>query len=99
MVRGYLQILQFNEEFASQHKRFDMMIGASIKEDRVVLSIKDRGNGIPPEVMEKLGTPFFTTKDTGTGLGLSICYRIVENHNARIEIETGKSGTTALRRG
>jgi PAS domain S-box-containing protein len=66
------------------------------KKDRVVLSIKDRGNGIPPEVLEKLGMPFFTTKETGTGLGLSICYRIVENHNAKIEIETGESGTTFM---
>jgi signal transduction histidine kinase len=66
------------------------------KQDRVVLSIQDRGTGIPPDVLEKLGTPFFTTKDTGTGLGLSICYRIAESHNAKIDIKTGKLGTTFM---
>ena len=47
-----------------------------------------------PEVLEKLGTPFFTTKEKGTGLGLAICYSIAERHHADIDIETGEKGTT-----
>lgn len=60
----------------------------------VVLAIQDRGKGISPKIMEKLGTPFFTTKDNGTGLGLGVCYAIAARHNAEIEIETGEEGTT-----
>ena len=45
--------------------------------------------GIRPEVLEKLGTPFYTTKDNGTGLGLGICYAIAARYNAKIEIQTG----------
>lgn len=63
-------------------------------ENCVVLAVRDEGEGIKPEVMEKLGTPFFTTKDNGTGLGLGICYAIAARHNARIEIETSPQGTT-----
>jgi signal transduction histidine kinase len=74
----------------------ELTIKTSMKKNRVVLSIKDRGNGIPPDVLEKLGTPFFTTKEKGTGLGLPVCYRIAESHNARIEIKTGKRGTTFM---
>jgi PAS domain S-box-containing protein len=74
----------------------ELTIKTRLKGDRVVLSIKDRGNGIPPEALEKLGKPFFTTKENGTGLGLPVCYRIVESHNARIEIKTGKRGTTFM---
>lgn len=61
----------------------------------VLLSIKDHGIGIAPENKEKLGTPFFTTKDNGTGLGLAVCYRIVQRHAATISVdsELGK-GTT-----
>ena len=59
----------------------------------VVLAVKDGGKGIGPEILEKIGTPFFTTKDTGTGLGLAVCYSIAARHNARIEIETGPKGT------
>ncbi|MED3538931.1 ATP-binding protein [Bacillus toyonensis] len=60
----------------------------------VVLAVRDQGKGIRPEVLEKLGTPFYTTKDNGTGLGLGICYAIAARHNAKIEIQTGSEGTT-----
>jgi len=62
--------------------------------DEVVLAVQDQGPGIPPEVLEKMGTPFYTTKDHGTGLGLAICYSIAQRHDARIDIETGADGTT-----
>jgi len=71
---------------------------ASIKtfkyDEGVVLAVQDQGRGIAPEVFEKIGTPFFTTKDYGTGLGLAVCYSIAQRHNARIDIETGAGGTT-----
>ncbi|MCQ6280265.1 GAF domain-containing protein [Bacillus sp. EB600] len=63
-------------------------------DDCVVLAVRDQGKGIKPEVLEKLGTPFFTTKDNGTGLGLGVCYAIAARHNAKIEIQTGPKGTT-----
>lgn len=59
----------------------------------VVLEVRDQGHGIKPEVMEKIGTPFFTTKDKGTGLGLPICYSVAERHEAGIDIKTGDQGT------
>lgn len=62
--------------------------------DYVVLAVQDEGEGIKPEVLEKLGTPFFSTKDKGTGLGLGVCYAISNRHHAKIEIETGEEGTT-----
>lgn len=60
----------------------------------VVLSVQDHGVGIEPGVLEKIGTPFFTTKDQGTGLGLAVCYSIAARHNATINVETSSSGTT-----
>ena len=65
-------------------------------ENCVVLAVRDQGEGIRPEIVEKLGTPFYTTKDNGTGLGLGICYAIAARHNAKIEIQTGLEGTTFL---
>ncbi|MDD4237353.1 MAG: PAS domain S-box protein [Desulfotomaculaceae bacterium] len=61
---------------------------------QVVLAVQDQGTGISPEVLEKIGTPFFTTKDNGTGLGVAICYSIAQRHNARIDIKTDSKGTT-----
>ena len=63
-------------------------------EQAVILQIKDQGEGISPEVLKKIGTPFFTTKEKGTGLGLAICYSVAERHGAEIDIETGNTGTT-----
>ncbi|MDF9409805.1 PAS domain S-box protein [Pelotomaculum isophthalicicum JI] len=62
--------------------------------EEVSLSIQDRGCGIEPDVLEKIGTPFFTTKDNGTGLGIAVCYSIAARHSATIDIETSPSGTT-----
>ncbi|MEH6948086.1 PAS domain S-box protein [Bacillus sp. JJ634] len=64
------------------------------EEQAVILEIKDQGAGISPEILEKIGTPFFTTKEKGTGLGLAICYSVAERHQAEIDIETGDTGTT-----
>lgn len=59
-----------------------------------ILEITDQGPGIPDNIMEKIGTPFFTTKDSGTGLGLAVCYSIANRHRATIDVRTGKQGTT-----
>jgi PAS domain S-box-containing protein len=59
--------------------------------DTVEIRIRDNGNGIPPEVREKIFNPFFTTKPTGegTGLGLSMTHDIiVKQHGGRIDVET-----------
>lgn len=61
--------------------------------EEVILEVQDQGSGIEPEVLEKLGNPFFTTKEDGTGLGLAVCFRIAEKHKARISIKTSSEGT------
>ncbi|MBP1760875.1 MAG: kinE 4 [Firmicutes bacterium] len=63
-------------------------------ENKVVLSVQDNGKGINKDLLEKLGTPFLTTKENGTGLGLFICYNLAEKNNASIEIDTSDNGTT-----
>ncbi len=62
--------------------------------EAVILSVQDQGTGIPPGILDRIGTPFFTTKDGGTGLGLAVCYSVASRHNATIRIETGSTGTT-----
>lgn len=62
--------------------------------DAVVLAVQDEGSGIPQDLLDKLGTPFLTTKEQGTGLGLSICYSIAHRHGATIVLDTSNTGTT-----
>jgi signal transduction histidine kinase len=68
--------------------------------DRVEISIRDNGIGIPPEVKEKMFNPFFTTKPAGegTGLGLSISHDIiVKQHGGSIEVDTQPGEFTEIR--
>ncbi|MEM9818457.1 MAG: ATP-binding protein, partial [Cyanobacteria bacterium P01_D01_bin.6] len=58
--------------------------------EKVQVSIRDTGPGMSPEVKAKIFNPFFTTKAVGkgTGLGLGICFKIIEHHQGRIEVNS-----------
>jgi len=58
--------------------------------DKVLISVKDNGNGIPQKILDKIFQPFFTTKPTGqgTGLGLSLSYDIVKAHLGELSVRT-----------
>ncbi|MFZ4441452.1 MAG: sensor histidine kinase [Syntrophales bacterium] len=58
----------------------------------VAIVLRDTGKGIPPELMEKIFQPFFTTKGKGTGLGLAVSKRIVEEHGGSITVSNNVSG-------
>jgi signal transduction histidine kinase len=67
--------------------------------DKVLISVKDNGNGIPQNILDKIFQPFFTTKPTGqgTGLGLSLAYDIIKAHGGEIKVETKEGeGTTFI---
>lgn len=73
-----------------------LTIQTYVEGEHIVLSVEDTGTGIPDDVLQKIGTPFFTTKENGTGIGLSVCYRIAERHDATIDIESSEKGTAFL---
>jgi len=73
-----------------------LTIRTFIENSQVVMAIQDEGNGIERHLLDKIGTPFFTTKDSGTGLGLAVCYSIADRHNAKLKLETSPSGTTVF---
>ena len=69
-------------------------IRTEARDSAVVLSVTDDGPGIPPEIRDKIGTPFFTTKEKGNGLGLAVCRNIVSRHGGELTFKTGPGGTT-----
>ena len=54
------------------------------REDVLLLSVEDSGEGVPEELAERIFEPFFTTRSMGTGLGLATLYRLIEDHGGRI---------------
>ncbi|MGD0746156.1 MAG: ATP-binding protein, partial [Verrucomicrobiota bacterium] len=65
--------------------------------DGVWVSVTDTGGGIPPEQINRIFEPFYTTKHKGTGLGLMIVQRIVRAHGGRIELESHVGRGTTFR--
>ena len=61
---------------------------------QIIVSVTDRGHGIPTEVAEKLFSPFFTTKSTGMGMGLNICRTAIEFHGGRLSHHENPAGGT-----
>lgn len=71
-----------------------LSLRTSLEGEDVILAVQDQGSGIDPSLLDKLGTPFMTTKDQGVGLGLATCYSIVARHGAKLDVQTGPQGTT-----
>ena len=82
-------------------EEYEPVITVSTKKlsDKVLISVKDNGNGIPDNIKEKIFQPFFTTKPTGqgTGLGLSLSYDIVKAHGGELKVETKEGEGTGFK--
>ncbi|HBG19491.1 MAG TPA: hypothetical protein DDY32_09530 [Desulfobulbaceae bacterium] len=85
----FLNLLS-NAADACQNGGGVVLIRAWQAESGVAIGIQDNGVGIPPENLDKIFQPFFTTKPVvkGTGLGLSVCHGIVQNHGGQIRVES-----------
>ena len=85
-----LQNLLQNAVDASQEGPIIVETGRSGK--NVYVAVADRGTGIPPELLDKVFKPYFSTKKNGVGIGMAVVKKIVEAHGGKIQIQsrTGK---------
>ncbi len=77
----------------------DRMIKLNIEntsQNRIWISISNNGPVIPPEVLDKIFVPFFTTKKEGSGIGLSICQEIMKLHNGSLMVVSGPESMTTF---
>ena len=75
-------------------RRGDVEIATSSDTDDVLVTVRDRGAGIPEEHLPRLYDPFFTTKEEGKGrgLGLAVVYAIVQEHGGKITARNREGG-------
>ena len=75
-----------------------LRISSKREAERAMIRIRDNANGMPPEIVEKVFTPFFTTKPAGkgTGLGLAMSADIVREHGGTIEVNTEPGAFTEM---
>ena len=72
-----------------------VVVRAAVEPGTLAISVRDNGPGIPPEVLAKLGTPFYTTRDQGTGLGIAQVKRVVGRLGGELRIDSSPgNGTT-----
>jgi two-component system nitrogen regulation sensor histidine kinase GlnL len=63
----------------------------------IAVEISDDGPGVRSEDLEKLFTPFYTTRDRGTGLGLALCHKLVEEHRGSLRLQSRFGEGTTVR--
>ena len=71
--------------------------GEAIVGPMIQVDVVDDGPGVPADVIDRIFSPFFTTKPQGTGLGLAIVRKIVNAHDGRIDLNTMAAGGTQFR--
>ena len=95
MLKIVFQNLLVNSAHAMHgHGKIDVAIGTI--DGSCQIAFTDTGPGIPPEIRDKIFTPFFTTKSRGSGLGLATAKRIVEAHQGELRVECPDSGGTRV---
>jgi two-component system sensor histidine kinase RegB len=94
-VSQALRSLVTNAQDASQASAAAVVVTARLVDSKLSLTIRDRGAGIPTEVMAKIGEPFFTTKapGRGMGLGLFLARAVIEGVGGTLQIDSGQGGT------
>jgi len=63
---------------------------------RSIIKIADNGNGMPPELLDKIFVPFFSTKKNGSGIGLSLCKQIMMLHRGNVQVQSVEGEGTAF---
>lgn len=90
--RVLLNLINNAFQACTNHSTLNPLVIVTTKKlsERIQISVKDNGPGIPSSILDKIFQPFFTTKPTGqgTGLGLSLSYDIVKAHGGELKVDT-----------
>ncbi|MEH7276448.1 ATP-binding protein, partial [Neobacillus vireti] len=90
----FINLIKNSIEASKQDSKVAINLGLTEK-GKITVTIKDNGCGISKERLQKMGEPFYSSKEKGTGLGLTVSYKIVQSHKGHIVFESEKDvGTT-----
>lgn len=96
ILRSVFSNLFINAVQAMEKNGGILDVSIETEKNFAVIKIKDTGEGIPPENLDKIFEPYFSTKETGTGLGLAIVKKIVDEHQGTITVESQSNRGTVF---
>ena len=88
MEQIFINLLKNASEACIHTPDASVEISAQPVREGISLVVSDNGEGMLPEVTERIFVPFFTTKPSGSGIGLSLCKQIITLHNGRIQVQS-----------
>ena len=91
-----INLLENSQDALKEIKKPKIVIFIKKKVNEVELIIEDNGRGIPDEIIGRIFEPYVTSKKTGTGLGLAVVYKIIEEHDGKINIDRIKNSGTRV---
>lgn len=91
MEQVFINLIKNAIEACASKENPAIGISAKMEQDKIIFSVSDNGEGILPEVMDRIFIPFFTTRHSGSGIGLSLCRQIITMHGESI-YATSKDG-------
>jgi PAS domain S-box-containing protein len=74
-----------------------LTVGTALAGERICVTLRDNGTGIPDDITDKIFEPYFTTREFGSGLGLTLTYKIIKEHAGDIEVTSKPGAGTTFR--
>jgi signal transduction histidine kinase len=92
LQRALLNLLYNALEVVERQGCVQLMVGSSDEDGFCTIEVADDGPGVPPDLLNRVFDPFFTTRDSGTGLGLAIVHSFAEAHGGRVWVRNREEG-------
>ena len=83
-----INLIKNSLEAVKEQQEQSMQIYAGVRDKLPMIGVKDNGKGIPPDQLESIFIPFYSTKDGGTGIGLSFSQHIMRLHHGQLKVNT-----------
>ena len=96
LTQVFINLLKNSIEAIPKDKNGKIIVHERMKENHIIITIKDNGKGMSKELLNKIKAPFYTTKQRGTGLGVSLSDQIIKAHNGTLNYESKEGEYTKV---
>lgn len=96
LTQVFINILKNSVEAIPKNKKGKIEVKEIIKNNNIIITVKDNGKGMSSKLLNKIKEPFYTTKPKGTGLGVSLSEEIIKAHNGTLNYESEENKYTKV---